>query len=111
MRDQTPLAELAERILRKTAREASPAATLDQQLRTQNCVTASVLAAILGCSVDTIHRRRRTQGLPAHFDGAHWKFYGPEVAAWQADLDRQHDRRQTNGIRCRDSATSTGRPR
>lgn len=104
---QTPMSELAERILSKAVREASHAATLDQHLRSQNCVTAPVLASILGCSADTIHRRRRTQGLPAHFDGGRWKFYGPEVAAWQANRDYQHGHAEKQGISCRQSARST----
>lgn len=108
---QTPMSELAERILSKTVREASHAATLDQHLRSQNCVTAPVLASILGCSADTIHRRRRTQGLPAHFDGARWKFFGPEVADWQSDRDRQQGLPQKHRISCREAAPPTGGPK
>ena len=108
MSEQTPISEWAEGILRKAARGASSAETLDHHLRAQKCISAKVLGAILGCSVDTVHRRRRTQGLPAHYDGARWKFFGPEVAAWQANRDRQQGHAQKNGTNSRKSVTSTG---
>ena len=108
MNGHTPLSELAAKFLRQSAREASPAATLDRHLRLQKCVSASVLASILGCSVDTIHRRRRTHGLPAHFDGGRWKFYGPEVAEWQSNRDHEQGHPEKHRISCHKSASPTG---
>jgi excisionase family DNA binding protein len=42
----------------------------------------SDVAKLLNCHAETVYRRIRYEGLPAHKDGARWKFDPAEVSHW-----------------------------
>lgn len=80
------LPELAAKLISGAINESTPPTTLTGYLRLQKCLTASELAALFHSSKSTIDRWRCRDGLPAHWAGR-WKYFGPEVAAWQVRRD------------------------
>lgn len=56
---------------------------LQDYLRTvRRWLDASEVAALLHYQVETVYRRIKCEGLPAHKDGKRWKFDPSEVGHW-----------------------------
>jgi excisionase family DNA binding protein len=70
--------------VRKPVRQVAPAGeSLCSYLRTiRRWIVTSEVATLLHCHTETVYKRVKVEGLPAHRDGRTLKYYPPEIADW-----------------------------
>lgn len=68
----------------KVPKDTAPAAdSFCARLRSiRRWIITREVAALLHCHTETIYRRVKSEGLPAHRDGRLLKYYPPEIADW-----------------------------
>jgi excisionase family DNA binding protein len=78
-------------LIKKPVRQVAPAGeSLCSYLRSiRHWIVTRDVAVLLHCHTETIYRRVKIEGLPAHRDGRTLKYYPPEIADWLERRNRK----------------------
>ena len=86
----------------KVGQTTADGCSLFSHLRTmKRWIATREVSELLHCHPETIYRRVKEEGLPAHRDGRRLKFYPPEIADWLELRDRKMSPDPTQSVRSR----------